>query len=351
MYIFTVPPSNPALLSYVVGPEMALPNVSQSLRMMDYLYNGHFRKWVQDESTLSSSAHVISRIANEGHSIERICHALKWLTSGWSVKATANILRHVMSSWAKVCNCGTAATNVKSASIITRACCCCPVEANTDTAFNGVSAAWIVNRITCQWEIQTVADLTGFLLEEWPCETQQLLFLEALVGPWDFSRISYFMIALSDRVQISHSTKISLLRSAATKEQSRAIRTPSKLGGVKAHSTVRYTPSSKSEVSENSTGKPLVHRRHVNIQTNIIITGSSSSDTITTASTSEEGLSDQSPALLKHRMNLDSPLTEFQANSSQMDSSTSSPLTMGINPCSPMSLVSEKEYTGLGKSV
>ncbi|KAJ8323235.1 hypothetical protein QVD99_000427 [Batrachochytrium dendrobatidis] len=82
-----------------------LPNVLQSLRAMDTMYNGHFRKWVCDEANLANSAPILARIANEGHSIPRIVNALRWLTTHWPIRSTALLLRHITAAWAKDCCC------------------------------------------------------------------------------------------------------------------------------------------------------------------------------------------------------------------------------------------------------
>ncbi|KAL2915226.1 hypothetical protein HK105_205333 [Polyrhizophydium stewartii] len=172
---------------------------------MDAMYNGHFRKWVCDEANFDNNVPIIARIANEGHSVPRVVNALRWLTARWPVRSTALLLRHVTAAWARDCSCAAPLTDGAAAAL----------GAPSTTT----KAAVLVHELSALWEPHAVADLVGCLLEEWPCVRQRHLFLATLTNSWDFGRLSFFLIALGDRVHLEHRTKLALLRDSAERDR------------------------------------------------------------------------------------------------------------------------------------
>ncbi|KAJ3210820.1 hypothetical protein HDU82_007330 [Entophlyctis luteolus] len=69
-----------------------------TMRTMDVLYNASFVDFIKSERNCDFNGRHLANMVKD-YKLEQVIHGLKWLVEGWSIEATARLLKNVFDDW------------------------------------------------------------------------------------------------------------------------------------------------------------------------------------------------------------------------------------------------------------
>lgn len=177
----------------------SLINISQTIKVMDILYNTNFSIQLRSEQNIATIGHYLKNNINNSENennitIKKIVNVLNWMMQDWKIENISKIIIEITSGWK---------LNPKRK--------------------NDSRIGRLVRHLTVDWDPQYLAHLVSLLFSSHPLFNENAennkeykeVFLKVLSKKWKFCRLSQFFICLGNKGSINHKLKMNMLQRAA----------------------------------------------------------------------------------------------------------------------------------------